>query len=82
MLHSQIEWFAFQLAIILGNERFSPAVVNDDAEVCSAGDGILGEQVRALKIDGGRGVTSATRAANSNNGAKQLLYEGPLAFLD
>jgi len=38
---------------------------------------MLGEQVRALKIDGGRGVTSATRAAKSNTGAKQLVYEGP-----
>ena len=52
-------------------------LVNDDAEVCSAGDGMLGEQVWALKIDGGRGVTSATRAAKSNIGAKQLVYEGP-----
>lgn len=47
----KLSLFAFQLAIVLGNDKFSPAVVSDDAEIWSAGDGMLGEQVRALKID-------------------------------
>lgn len=45
------KWHTNNRLNLLGNDKFSPAVVSDDAEIWSAGDGMLGEQVRALKID-------------------------------
>jgi len=52
---------------LLGSDRFSSAIASDDAEISIAGDGTLGEHVRALKFTSGGTFGAKQLKINTNN---------------
>ncbi|KEH17385.1 hypothetical protein MTR_0019s0180 [Medicago truncatula] len=67
---SSANYNSFNREAKLGNDKFSPAVVSDDAEIWSAGDGMLGEQVSL--INPSKIFNSETNSTRTND--KQTKY--------